>query len=73
MKRNENDKQALDVKVAAKKAAQDAAAVQASWSSSGGVGGGVVVPRKTAVAPKNDSLDALLNSGLSGKKSTAKV
>jgi hypothetical protein len=72
MKRNENDKQALDVKVAAKKAAQDAAAVQASWSSSGG-SGGVVVPRKTAVAPKDDSLDALLNSGLSGKKSTAKV
>jgi hypothetical protein len=70
MKRNENDKQALDVKVAAKKAAQDAAAVQASWSSSGG---GVVVPRKTAVAQKDDSLDALLNSGLSGKKSTAKV
>jgi hypothetical protein len=69
MKRNENDKQALEAKVAAKKAAQDAAAVQAAWSSSGGVG--VVPPKKIGTVKKDDSLDALLNSGLSGKKSTA--
>jgi hypothetical protein len=68
MKRNENDKQALEAKVAAKKAAQDAAAVQAAWSSSGGVG---VPPKKIGTVKKDDSLDALLNSGLSGKKSTA--
>jgi len=60
LQRNDNDKAALQAKIEAKKARQEAEAVAASSTKA-------PVARKK-VAKKEDNLDDLLNAGLSKKK-----
>lgn len=61
-KRNENDKAALEAKIAAKKAAE---AAKSSQTQSSGP-----VPRRK-VAKKDESLDDLLSAGLNAGKKKA--
>ena len=67
MKRNENDAAALQAKIAAKKAAKEAADAQQPSKAP--------VARKKGVAgKKNDDLEDLLNAGLNaGKKKAARA
>mmetsp|Transcript_16658 Transcript_16658/g.23472 ORF Transcript_16658/g.23472 Transcript_16658/m.23472 type:complete len:98 (-) Transcript_16658:409-702(-) len=65
LKRNENDKAALEAKVAKKKAMQEAAEKEAENATKG------PVPRKKKPT-KDAGLDDLLSAGLSGNKKKGK-
>ena len=66
MKRNENDKAALEAKIAQKKAAKEAAAQEQPSKAP--------VARKKGVTKKKESIDDLLMDGLNaGKKKSLRA